>query len=87
MEDDERERIICECRENIVNIAREWVKVQKEIESLPKPIITECDIKKRQDIGEKLLAIKNHLEIEVKLLEETEKAPNLIDRWGEHERD
>jgi len=87
MEDDERERIIKECKENIVSIAREWVRVQEEIEALPKPIITECDIKKRQDIGEKLLTIKNHLETEIKLLEETEKAPNLIDRWKEHERD
>jgi len=87
MEDEEKEKIIRECKENIVNIAREWVKVQLEIESLPKPIITECDIQKRQDIGKKLIAIKNHLEIEMKLLEETEQSPNLIDRWRDHERD
>ena len=87
MEEHERERIICECRENIVNIAIKWVRIQEEIDSLPKPIVTECDIQKRQDIGEKLIEVKNHLEMEVKKLEETEKAPNLIDRWGEHERD
>lgn len=85
MEEDEKEAIIKNCKENIVDISREWVKVQEEIESLPKPILTECDIKKRQDIGEKLLSIKTHLESEVKKLEETENAPNLIDKWEKNE--
>jgi len=81
LEDHEKDTLIQECKEKIISLVMEWAKIQKEIDALPKPIVTECDIEKRQNIGEKLLVVKRHLEDEVEKLDRAEKAPNLIDRW------
>lgn len=82
MEDEEKDIKIQDIKNMIVELAREWMHVQKEIGDLSKPAVTDGDIQKRQDIGEKIIRIKRHLEEEVKKLEEEEKAPNLMDRWN-----
>ena len=81
MDENERKNKIEECRDNIVSLIAELVGVWDEIDILPKPLVTDECIQKRQEIGEKLITLKRHLRNEVKILSQVESAPNLIDKW------
>ena len=87
MEEDERLSKIEECRNNIVSLVREWVAAQDAIDELPRPLVTECDLRKRQEIGDKLLSIRSHLKNEVKILDQVESAPNMLEKWEGEEND
>ena len=84
---DEIERIekVEECRGNIMSLLKELVGVWDEIDVVPPNSDTDEGIKKRMEIGGKLLTLKQHLRNEVKILSQVESTPNLMDKWEEGE--
>ena len=89
MDDEEKNAKIKECYENIVSLVKELAAAWAEIKSTPSLVAPTTDegIRHRMEIGGRLLTLRTHLENKLKILEQVEAAPNIIDKWEGNKND